>query len=83
MGLSVGYGDSYRAFLDGQSIDITNVPEGRYYLVHRVNADVRESDYQINVASVLLALRWPDGSDKPPAITVLNSCADIAHCSSG
>ena len=68
MGLSVGYGDNYRAFLDGQSIDITNVPEGSYYLVHRVNADVRESDYSNNASSVLLKLRWPNGFDNPPAI---------------
>jgi hypothetical protein len=80
MGLSVGYGDNYRAFLDGQSIDITDVPEGRYYLVHRVNADVRESDYSNNAASVLLELRWPDGSDDPPTVTVLASCANTASC---
>ena len=82
MGLSVGYGDNYLAFLDGQSIDVTNVPEGSYYLVHRVNADVRESDYSNNMASVLLELRWPNGFDNPPTITMLASCADTARCSS-
>ncbi len=83
MGLSVGYGDNYLAFLDGQSIDVTDVPEGNYYLVHRVEADVREGDYSNNAASVLLKLRWPSGSDKPPAITMLASCADTARCSPG
>jgi hypothetical protein len=82
MGLSVGYGDNYLAFLDGQSIDVTNVPDGSYYLVHRVNADVRESDYSNNVASVLLKLRWPNGFDNPPTIAMLASCADAARCSS-
>jgi hypothetical protein len=81
MGLSVGYGDNYQALLDGQSIDVTDVPEGDYYLVHRVNAEVRESDYSNNASSVLLELRWPNGSDEPPAIEVLGSCADTARCS--
>jgi hypothetical protein len=83
MGLSVGYGDNYLAFLDGQSIDVANVPEGNYYLVHRVEADVRESDYSNNAASVLLELRWPSGFDDPPAISMLASCADTARCSPG
>ena len=83
MGLSVGYGDNYLAFLDGQAIDLTNVPEGNYYLVHRVEADVRESDYSNNAASVLLELRWPNGFDNPPAIAMLASCADTARCSPG
>jgi hypothetical protein len=82
MGLSVGYGDKYHAFLDGQSIDVTDVPEGRYHLVHRVNADVRESDYSNNAASVLLELRWPDGSDDPPTVEMLASCADSVRCPS-
>ena len=83
MGTSVGYGDDYHAWIDGQSIDITNVPEGTYYLVHRVNADVRESDYSNNAASVLLELRWPDGSDGPPTVAVLASCPDTARCPPG
>ncbi len=83
MGLSVGYGDNYLAFLDGQSIDVTDVPEGRYFLVHRVEADVRESDHSNNAASVLLTLRWPNGPDNPPAITMLASCPETARCSSG
>ncbi len=82
MGLSVGYGDNYQALLDGQSIDVTDVPEGDYCLVHRVNAEVRESDYSNNASSVLLELRRPNGSDEPPTIVVLASCADAARCSS-
>ena len=81
MGLSVGYGDDYKAFLDGQSIDITDVPEGRYYLVHRVNASLQESDYSNNSASVLLELRWPSGSDNSPTWRVLAVCEDSTLCS--
>lgn len=82
MGLSVGYGDNYLAFLDGQFIDVTNVPEGSYYLVHRVEADVRESDYSNNAASVLLKLGWPNGFGDRPTVRMLDSCADTARCSS-
>jgi hypothetical protein len=82
MGLSVGYGDNYLAFLDGQFIDVTNVPEGSYYLVHRVEADVWESDYSNNAASVLLTLGWPNGFDNLPTVRMLDSCADTARCSS-
>jgi hypothetical protein len=46
-----------------------------------VNAEVRESDYSNNASSVLLELRRPNGSDEPPAIEVLGSCADTARCS--
>jgi hypothetical protein len=38
-GISVGFGDEYPARLEGQSIDITGVPTGRYVLVQRVNPD--------------------------------------------
>jgi hypothetical protein len=81
MGVSVGYGDDYKALIDGQSIDITDVPEGRYHLVHRVNARVLESDYSNNAASVLLELRRPSGSDDPPTVRVLGVCEDSARCS--
>lgn len=37
-GISVGYGDDYVPELEGQSIDVTGLPAGRYLLVHRVNA---------------------------------------------
>ena len=38
-GSSVGYTDRYPAFFHGQSIDITKVKAGRYWLVHRANPD--------------------------------------------
>lgn len=36
-GISVGFGDIYPEFLEGQFIDITDVPTGNYVLVMRVN----------------------------------------------
>ena len=57
-GISVGYGDDYAALLEGQSIDITGLRAGRYYLVHRVNSAHRlaEAGYANNVAWLLVTL---------------------------
>jgi hypothetical protein len=78
-GISVGYGDDYAANLEGQYLPLTGLPNGRYELIHRVNADRRllERDYGNDAASVLLRLRWRDGV---PRITVLASCPDSARC---
>jgi Lysyl oxidase len=78
-GISVGYGDDYAANLEGQYLPLTGLPNGRYELIHRVNADRRllERDYGNDAASVLLHLRWRDGV---PRITVLASCPDSARC---
>jgi hypothetical protein len=43
-GISVGFGDLYPAFLEGQFIDITDVPTGNYALVMRVNPSGRLLD---------------------------------------
>src|SRR4051794_41009017 len=59
-GISVGYGDDYGPQLEGQFVDITRLPVGRYVLVHRVNADgaLREKSLQNNASSVLIDLRY-------------------------
>src|SRR6187401_3097568 len=36
-GISVGYGDDYSAFLEGQSLPLDGLLHGRYLLIHRVN----------------------------------------------
>lgn len=36
-GISVGFGDDYAADLEGQYVDITGLPTGRYVLVHRTD----------------------------------------------
>ena len=78
-GISVGYGDDYAANLEGQYLPLTGVPDGRYLLIHRFNADRRllERDYGNDAASVLLRLRWRGGV---PRITVLATCPDSARC---
>lgn len=82
MGISVGYGDDYPAYLEGQSIDVTEVPAGRYELVHRVNGKgrLRETRYSNNAASVLIRLSWPNGADDRPAAEVLKRCRGRARC---
>jgi hypothetical protein len=78
-GISVGYGDDYSAFLEGQDLPISGLPDGRYVLVHRVNADglLEELSTANNAASLLLELRWREGT---PHIRVLETCADTANC---
>jgi serine protease len=78
-GISVGYGDSYAAFLEGQDLPLDGLPDGRYVLVHRVNADrkIRELSYENDAASVLLDLRWHSGV---PYLRVVASCPDSGLC---
>jgi hypothetical protein len=78
-GISPGYGDNYHAYLEGQSLPLTGLSDGRYVLTHRANSDraLRESDYGNNAASVLLDLRWEDAR---PVVRVLASCPDSAQC---
>ena len=52
------------AFFHGQQLDITKVPAGRYWLVHRANEDfhLRETSYGDNAASILIRLTWHGGA---------------------
>jgi hypothetical protein len=81
-GISVGWGDVYQAWRDGQHLDVTGLQAGRYVLVHRVNATrrLRESTYRNNASSVLLVLSWPEGATGSPAVRVLARCPDTARC---
>jgi glucose/arabinose dehydrogenase len=78
-GISVGYGDDYHAFLEGQEVRISGLPNGRYLLVNQVNEGhrLREISYANNASSVLLQLRWQAGV---PHIRVLASCPDVSDC---
>jgi len=79
-GLSPGFGDDYVPLLEGQFIDVTGLPPGRYILTHRVNStrDLRESSYGNNAASALLELSR-DAQGRATA-TVLATCPDTASC---
>jgi hypothetical protein len=78
-GISVGYGDDYVANLEGQYLTIDGLRDGRYVLVHRVNADhrLRELSYANDAASDLLQLRWRHGA---PRVTILAVCPRTARC---
>ena len=81
-GISVGWADVYEAWRDGQFLDITGVPAGRYVLVHRVNPSRRlvESRYGNNASSLLLALSWPNGEGGLPKVRVLKRCPETQRC---
>jgi len=80
-GISPGYGDDYVPALEGQHVDVTQVPAGRYVLVHRANPGqaLEESDYANNAASVLLQLRRTTG--EIPSVRVLARCPGSESCS--
>jgi hypothetical protein len=66
-GISPGFGDDYVPRLEGQWIDVTGLPAGRYVLRHRVNVGrvLRESSYDDNSASVIFDLSWsPSGTPR-------------------
>jgi hypothetical protein len=74
-GISPGFGDDYVPEKEGQSIDVTGLPPGRYVLVHRANPDreLRERSYANNAASVLVELRGR-------RVRVLARCPKSASC---
>jgi hypothetical protein len=78
-GLSPGFGDDYVPRLEGQYIDVTGLPSGRYLLVHRVNPgrDLRESRYSNNAASALIVLRR---DSRGPSVALLSTCENSASC---
>lgn len=82
MGISVGFGDSYSPLREGQYVDISPLPSGRYLLVHTANADraLVESDYRNNAASVLFSLVRESSGAARARIRVLARCADSAIC---
>jgi hypothetical protein len=74
-GISPGFGDDYVPAKEGQSIDVTGAPPGRYVLVHRANPDrvLRERSYANNAASVVIELRGA-------RVRILARCPGSARC---
>jgi Lysyl oxidase len=79
-GISVGYGDDYAPFLEGQFVDVTALALGRYLLVHRANPRhvLRESDYRNNASSVLVRLRR--SATGAMTVRVLARCPGTVVC---
>ena len=75
-GISVGWADVYDRGLPGQSIDITNVPDGNYWLETEVDPDNRlmESNEDNNVTRIQIALqRSGGGGTIPPDVFESNN----------
>jgi hypothetical protein len=83
-GMTPGYGDDYRAGIEGQFLDVTRVRAGHYVLIHRSNVPTRgtarllETSYRNDVASVLIALKRRAG--RRPTVTVLKRCPNSSRC---
>lgn len=75
-GISVGFGDDYGPYLEGQYLPLDGLPAGRYDLVHEVNAgrELLEQRYDNNTSCVRLAITWPDGPDDPARIRRRGRC---------
>jgi hypothetical protein len=69
-GISVGYGDEYGPHLEGQYVDVTGIPAGKYDLVHTVNGGGRllEQRYDNNASCLGLRVTWPRGKRSRPSI---------------
>jgi hypothetical protein len=79
-GISPGFGDDYVPLLEGQYVDVTGLPAGRYVLVHRVNADrdLRESNYSNNASSVLVELRRTESGKAH--VKIIATCPGTDEC---
>lgn len=66
-GISVGWADVYHSGLANQWIDITDVPEGTYWLESEVDPSDRiiESDETNNVERIMITLGPPPADDFP------------------
>jgi hypothetical protein len=81
-GISAGWADVYGPEREGQFVDVTGVPAGRYALVNRVDGDgrMRETSYADDVAATFFDLSWPDGATAAPALSVVGVCLGVAQC---
>lgn len=86
MGISAGCGDIYDAGLDCQWIDITDLPEGIYTLVVRVNWDGSpdmlghyETDLSNNWAQTCILLSRNDITNQL-SFSVVNNCNPYVDC---
>ena len=84
MGISVGCGDIYGAYLDCQWVDVTNIADGTYILVTRVNWDGSpdalghyETTLDNNWAQACITL---DRSSGTLAMTVNPDCEPYTDC---
>jgi hypothetical protein len=80
--MTPGYGDDYYSQLEGQFIDLSGVPAGRYDLVHVANEDctLHESSHGNNAAAVKLDVSWSGGVPSVVQLPGTVSGARYAPC---
>jgi Lysyl oxidase len=76
MGIAPGWGDDYAAYLEDQFVEITDVPAGRYVLVHRADPEKRlaVADRSDDVASALIELGEREAASGLPTVRVVKEC---------
>lgn len=81
-GLSAGWGDTYKSFLDGQSIRLSRVQDGIYALKSTANpgAVLLEADYQNNAALLYLEIRGESLEVIPPHELAERRCSENGWC---
>lgn len=73
-GISVGWGDSYKANIEGQYIDITGIAPGRYLLVHRISrGGLLEVNPYNDVSCAAIELKAPAIVGEAPTVVVASS----------
>jgi hypothetical protein len=67
MGISVGFSDTYNYFLPGQSLDVTDVPPGQYWLVSTADPSnhLAETNEANNSAAVEVTIPEPPATPTP------------------
>lgn len=81
-GIDVGWVDDYAALIEGQSVDITGLPAGRYTLVHEADPGhlLRVGTRTDDVASALIELSPPIRAGGLPGVQTLAQCVATASC---
>jgi hypothetical protein len=76
-GMSPGFRDTYHANVEGQYLDVTDVPAGQYYLINWVNSDnsLLERSYEDDISALRIRLVPHRGA--PPTLTVLEVLAPV------
>ena len=84
-GISAGWVDQYHHSLEGQSLDLTGVPNGNdYYLVSTANfaQTFTETSYTNNTAWVKFTLSGDGGGNRKVVVTATSPCSG-AMCGEG
>jgi hypothetical protein len=81
VGMNPNTADYYGAGVEGQDIDITGFPAGRYVLINWLNSacQLAETTYADNAASTAFTLSYPNGQGALPVITLGAELDRVPH----